>query len=414
MGLLRSVPRLDRPRGSKLETIEGLPPNMASVPPGCRFAPRCPYKIPICEQEPQLYPTDTGGLSRCHRHEEIAAGKIVWAAASGTTQDGATHGGEPLLSVRDLSKEFTVSGGLRDKGGTVRAVQDVSFDIYPGETVGLVGESGCGKTTVGRLVLKLESPTAGLIKFAGADLSKASQAELKALRRKIQVIFQDPYSSLNPRMTVGQIIGEPLHVYGLAKGKAAIGSRVTELLENVGLRPEMAERYPHQLSGGQRQRVGIARALAMEPSFIVCDEAVSALDVSIQGQIINLLEELQRKYGLAYLFIAHDLAVVRHISMRVLVMYFGRIMEVADRDVLYRDPLHPYTKLLLDAAPVPDPTVEKEREPRLIKGELPSHLAPPPGCVFNTRCPLASEECRQVVPPLEEKKPGHFAACIKV
>jgi peptide/nickel transport system ATP-binding protein len=234
------------------------------------------------------------------------------------------------------------------------------------------------------------------------------------VRRKVQVIFQDPYSSLNPRMTVGQIIGEPLHVYDIVPGREAQEARVAQLLEQVGLRPEFAKRYPHQLSGGQRQRVGIARALAMEPSFIVCDEAVSALDVSIQGQIINLLEDLQRRLGLAYLFIAHDLAVVRHISMRVVVMYFGRIMEVADRDEIYRDPLHPYTKLLLDAAPVPDPTVEKGRAPRLIHGELPSHLAPPTGCVFNTRCPLASEECREVVPPLREVRSGHYAACIKV
>ena len=234
------------------------------------------------------------------------------------------------------------------------------------------------------------------------------------MRRKVQVIFQDPYSSLNPRMTVGQIVGEPLHVYRLAPDAAAVTERVTQILGQVGLRPELAERYPHQLSGGQRQRVGIARALAMEPEFIVCDEAVSALDVSIQGQIINLLEELQRTLGLAYLFIAHDLAVVRHISMRVVVMYLGRIMEIADRDTLYREPLHPYTKVLLDAAPVPDPTVEKTRAPRLIKGELPSPLAPPTGCVFNTRCPLAGPECRDGGPPLRELKPGHFAACIKI
>jgi peptide/nickel transport system ATP-binding protein len=414
MGLLRSVPRLDRPRGAKLETIEGLPPNAASPPPGCRFAPRCPYRIPICDTEPALLPTDTGGLSRCHRHGEIAEGKLVWASAAGGVQDAVLQKREPLLSVRELTKHFSVRGGLRGVSGTVRAVQDVSFDIMPGETLGLVGESGCGKTTVGRLILRLEDPTAGELRFEGADISKATAAEMKAMRRKIQVIFQDPYSSLNPRMTVGQIIGEPLHVYKLVPGRNEEKARVGELLGQVGLRPEMAARYPHQLSGGQRQRVGIARALAMEPSFIVCDEAVSALDVSIQGQIINLLEDLQRRLGLAYLFIAHDLAVVRHISMRVVVMYFGRVMEVADRDAIYREPLHPYTKVLLDAAPVPDPTVEKGREPRLIKGELPSHLSPPPGCVFNTRCPLASEECRQIVPPLEEKRPGHFAACIKV
>ncbi len=414
MGLLRSVPRLDRPRGNKLETIEGLPPNAAAPPPGCRFAPRCPYRIAICETEPALMRTDTGGLSRCHRIAEIAEGKLTWAAAgAGTTQTEAKTG-EPLLTVRNLTKNFEVRGGLRGASGTVRAVQDVSFDIYPGETLGLVGESGCGKTTVGRLILRLEDKTSGDLRFEGMDLSAASASEMKAVRRKIQVIFQDPYSSLNPRMTVGQIIGEPLHVYKLVPGRKQEQERVAQLLEQVGLRPEMAARYPHQLSGGQRQRVGIARALAMEPSFIVCDEAVSALDVSIQGQIINLLEDLQRRLGLAYLFIAHDLAVVRHISTRVVVMYFGRVMEVADRDAIYREPLHPYTRVLLDAAPIPDPTIEKGREPRLIKGELPSHLSPPSGCVFNTRCPMASDECRQVVPALEEKRPGHFAACIKV
>jgi len=414
MGLLRSVPRLDRPRGAKLETIEGLPPNLANVSTACRFAPRCPFRIAICDQEPPLFHTDTGSLSRCHRQEDIAAGKITWASASGAGEKDVAATAPPVLSVRNLTKHFSVSGGLRGTSGTVRAVEDVSFDIYPGETLGLVGESGCGKTTVGRLILRLEEATGGEIHFEGVNLSTASPAQLKAMRRKVQVIFQDPYSSLNPRMTVGQIIGEPLYVYKIVDGRKQIEKRVAELLENVGLRPEMAERYPHQLSGGQRQRVGIARALAMEPSFIVCDEAVSALDVSIQGQIINLLEDLQRKFKLAYLFIAHDLAVVRHISARVIVMYFGRVMEIADRDVIYSDSLHPYTKVLLDAAPVPDPTLEKLREPRLIKGELPSHLAPPTGCVFNTRCPLATQECREVVPPLEEKKPGHFAACIKV
>jgi peptide/nickel transport system ATP-binding protein len=414
MGLLRSVPRLDRPRGAKLETIEGLPPNLANVQSGCRFAPRCPFKIAVCETEPALLTTDTGGLSRCHRHEEIAAGKLVWGAtASGLQQPGALSS-DALLSVRNLTKTFEVRGGFHGARGSVRAVQDVNFEIHPGETLGLVGESGCGKTTVGRLILKLEEPTAGEIRFEGADLAKASAAEMKAIRRKIQVIFQDPYSSLNPRMTVGQIISEPLNVYKLVPDGKKASERVAQLLEQVGLRPEMAARYPHQLSGGQRQRVGIARALAMEPSFIVCDEAVSALDVSIQGQIINLLEDLQRRLGLAYLFIAHDLAVVRHISMRVVVMYFGKIMEIADRDAIYKEPLHPYTKVLLDAAPVPDPTIEKGREPRLIKGELPSHLAPPTGCVFNTRCPLASQECREIVPPLREVKPGHYAACIKV
>jgi peptide/nickel transport system ATP-binding protein len=414
MGLLRSVPRLDHPRGARLETIEGLVPNLANAPPGCRFAPRCPFRIEACTVEPALVPTDTGALSRCHRTAEVAQGAISWPASDAVGTTRTARETRPLLSVRHLTKHFPVRGRFGKPDRVVRAVEDVSFDIAPGETLGLVGESGCGKTTVGRLILRLEQPTGGEISFAGADLLTASPAELKALRRKIQVIFQDPYSSLNPRMTVGQIVGEPLHVYKLAPDAKAARARVAELLGQVGLRPELAERYPHQLSGGQRQRVGIARALALEPSFIVCDEAVSALDVSIQGQIINLLEDLQRRLGLAYLFIAHDLAVVRHISMRVVVMYFGRVMEIADRDAIYAEALHPYTKVLLDAAPVPDPTIEKARAPRLIKGELPSHAAPPTGCVFNTRCPMASAECRERVPPLEEKRPGHFAACIKV
>jgi peptide/nickel transport system ATP-binding protein len=415
MGLLRSVPRLDRPRGAKLETIEGLPPNLASAPPGCRFAPRCPYRLPACADDPPLVETDDGGRSACIRAAEIAAGSLTAAAVAttGSTHQAATAS-EPLLSVRNLSKHFSVRTGFGGTAGTVRAAQDVSFDVFPGETLGLVGESGCGKTTIGRLILHLDQPTAGEIRFEGKDLVNASAAELKAMRRRLQVIFQDPYSSLNPRMTVAQIIGEPLRVYKIVADRKAERARVGQLLSDVGLRPEMADRYPHQLSGGQRQRVGIARALAMEPSFIVCDEAVSALDVSIQGQIINLLEDLQRRYNLAYLFIAHDLAVIRHIARRVVVMYLGRVMEIADRNALYREPLHPYTKLLLDAAPVPDPAVEKARAPRLIQGELPSPLAPPAGCVFHTRCPMAGPECRAAVPPVREIKPGHWAACIKV
>jgi peptide/nickel transport system ATP-binding protein len=267
---------------------------------------------------------------------------------------------------------------------------------------------------VGRTLLRLEQETAGSIVYDGLDVTRANASEIKRYRRSIQVIFQDPYSSLNPRMTVGQIIAEPTLVYGLVPSRAAATRRVSELLAQVGLFDYMAERYPYELSGGQRQRVGIARALAMEPKFIVCDEPVSALDVSIQAQIINLLEELQKTLGLTYLFIAHDLAVVRHISDRVVVMYLGRVMEIADRDSLYSEPLHPYTKALLNAVPIPDPQLERERARSVLGGEVPSPLDPPPGCVFHTRCPMATQECREVVPALREIKPMHFAACIKV
>ena len=415
MGLLRSVPRLDRPRTGRLETIDGLPPSAADPRPGCRFAPRCPFRLPVCDVPPPLVATDTGALSACIRAPEIAAGKLAWGKAAAPTAEIASPGwSEPVISVRNLTKHFPVKTGLLARTRLVRAVEDVSFEVRPGETLGLVGESGCGKSTVGRLILRLEKPTAGSIAFEGRDFAQTSRAEFKAMRRKIQAVFQDPFSSLNPRMTTGQIVGEPLKVYGLSADSAATRERVGTLLNEVGLRPEIADRYPHQLSGGQRQRVGIARALAIEPQFIVCDEAVSALDVSIQGQIVNLLEALQRKRGLSYLFIAHDLAVVRHISSRIVVMYLGRVMETADRDELCERPLHPYTKLLLDAAPIPDPAVEKARAPRLIQGELPSPLSPPTGCVFHTRCPIATAECRAEVPSLREIRPGHAVACIKV
>ncbi|MBI4240828.1 MAG: ATP-binding cassette domain-containing protein [Candidatus Rokubacteria bacterium] len=321
-----------------------------------------------------------------------------------------------MLEVRNLVKHFPVgSGGLFARhGGLVRAVDGVSFSIRRGETLGLVGESGCGKTTTGRCILQLERPTSGQIIFEGRELTGMTDAELRPLRRKLQVIFQDPYSSLNPRMTVGQIVAEPLKVHGIVPDGTERRRRVAELLSVVGLLPALADRYPHELSGGQRQRVGIARALAMEPAFIVCDEPVSALDVSIQAQIINLLEELQERFRLTYLFVAHDLSVVRHISDRVVVMYLGKIMEIADRQALYEDPLHPYTKALLSAVPIPDPDVEARREHIVLGGEVPSSLNPPSGCVFHPRCPIAIEECKGVVPELREVKPGHWAACIRV
>jgi oligopeptide/dipeptide ABC transporter ATP-binding protein len=324
--------------------------------------------------------------------------------------------GDVILEVRNLVKYFHISGGgfLGGHPAVVKAVDDVSFSIRRGETLGLVGESGCGKTTTGRCILMLERPTSGQVIFEGRDLTTLAAAELRAVRRKIQVIFQDPFSSLNPRMTVGQIIAEPIAVHRIVRERKARNERVQELLSVSGLLPAMADRYPHELSGGQRQRVGIARALAMEPSLIVCDEPVSALDVSIQAQIINLLEDLQNRFGLTYLFVAHDLSVVRHISDRVAVMYLGKMQEVTDRASLYAEPLHPYTKALLSAVPIPDPVVEAARERMELKGEVPSPLNPPSGCVFHPRCPVAVEECQRVIPALREVRTGHYAACIRL
>ena len=417
LGLLRSVPRLDRPRGPRLETIEGLPPNLLDPPTGCRFAARCPYAMPFCKEAPVLAEMEAGHDVRCLRAEEIANGTAVAPTEVSASPPAPPDANAPvLLSVRSISKEFSVSGGLSSLTGgraVVHAVTGVSFEIKAGETLGLVGESGCGKTTIGRMILRLEEPTSGELGFGGEDLVHATGADLKALRTRIQVIFQDPYSSLNPRMTIGQIIAEPLLVYRKQPTRKAARTRVEELLTQVGLYPYMADRYPHQLSGGQRQRVGIARALALEPEFIVCDEPVSALDVSIQGQIINLLEELQQRLGLTYLFIAHDLAVVRHISHKVVVMYLGRVMEMAERDALYSAPIHPYTQALLEAAPVPDAALERARPRHVLGGELPSALTPPQGCVFHTRCPHASGECRAEIPQLREIRPSHWAACIK-
>jgi oligopeptide/dipeptide ABC transporter ATP-binding protein len=312
---------------------------------------------------------------------------------------------DALLEVRNLVKHFRVGKGA------VRAVDDVSFTLRRGETLGLVGESGCGKTTTGRCVLRLEKPTSGQILFEGIDLATLSDDALRKTRRRMQVIFQDPYSSLNPRMTIGQILAEPLKVHAIVPEKAARAARVRELLVQVGLLPQHEKRYPHQLSGGQRQRVGIARALAMEPALIVCDEPVSALDVSIQAQIVNLLEDLQARLGLTYLFIAHDLSVVRHISDRVVVMYLGKVAEIADRKALYEAPVHPYTRALLSAVPIPDPKLEAHRERTVLRGEVPSSLNPPGGCVFHPRCPIAEGRCATEVPALREIRPGHWGAC---
>ena len=316
-----------------------------------------------------------------------------------------------LLTVKNLVKYFPIHAGLLSRHiGDVRAVDDVSFEIGAGETLGLVGESGSGKTTIGRLVLRLLKATSGEVTFDGRDVMKMSRTSIRHVRKEMQIIFQDPYASLNPRMTVGDIVSEPLAIHKIATGKAA-EARVKELLKLVGLHPNHANRYPHEFSGGQRQRVGIARALAVDPKFIVCDEPVSALDVSIQAQVINLLEDLQQQLGLTYLFIAHDLSVVRHISTRVAVMYVGKIVEQADRDTLYENPMHPYTQALLSAIPIPDPRVERRRKRIVLTGDIPSPVNPPSGCRFRTRCPIAFARCTVEEPPLTEYAPGHFAAC---
>ena len=325
-------------------------------------------------------------------------------------------GEHPLLEVRGLRMHFPVSEGnfTHRRVGEVKAVDGIDFTVRRGETLGLVGESGCGKTTTGRCILRLERPTAGEIRYDGADIARLDRRKLLALRRRIQVIFQDPYSSLNPRMKVGEIIAEPIRVHRIECDAARRTARVRELLSLCGLDPKFADRYPHEMSGGQRQRVGIARALALEPEFIVCDEAVSALDVSIQAQIVNLLEDLRDRFGLTYLFIAHDLSVVRHLCHRVAVMYLGRIVELAECDELFDNPLHPYTQALLSAVPAPDPTVEETRTFRPVKGEVPSPINPPSGCVFHPRCSIAVEGCSVTRPELRELRPGHWVACSEV
>jgi len=319
-------------------------------------------------------------------------------------------GARPLLEIANLRKFYPIRKGLIPRVvGNVQAVGDVSFSVAEQETLGLVGESGCGKTTVGRCVLRLIEPTGGSVKFDGADVLALSSGELRGLRRRMQIIFQDPYSSLNPRHTVAETVGDAMRLHGIVKTRAAVRDRVSQLLERVGLNRNYINRYPHEFSGGQRQRIGIARALAVEPEFIVCDEAVSALDVSIQAQILNLLSELQREMKLAYLFIAHDLSVVRHISDRIAVMYLGHIVEEAGTDDLFASPTHPYTRALLSAIPIPVPKRARTNIP--LEGDVPSPINPPSGCHFRTRCPLATAECAEARPPLVEIGPGHRAAC---
>ena len=325
-----------------------------------------------------------------------------------------THSAQrPLLEVRGLRKHFPVTRGalLRRKIGSIKAVDGVSFDVMHGETLGLVGESGCGKTTIGRCILRLEVPTQGSVRFDGVDLATLSGSSSRAYRRRMQAVFQDPYGSLNPRMRAGDIIAEPMIIHGTHRTSQQRASRVRTLLDLCGLPVGIAQRYPHEMSGGQRQRVGIARALALEPDFVVCDEPVSALDVSIQAQIINLLEDLRDELGLTYLFIGHDLSVVRHLCHRVAVMYLGKVVESGPADVIFDAPRHPYTQALLSAIPVPDPDVERGRAPTPLAGEVPSAMNPPGGCVFHPRCPVAVEACTRRIPELIQQRAGHHLAC---
>ena len=338
------------------------------------------------------------------------------AAVRDDAQFRGTHSDEVLVEVKDLKMFFPVTEGIliHRVVAHVKAVNGVSFQIKKGETLGLVGESGCGKTTTGRCMIQLEQATSGEILYQGTDLTKLDSQEMIDFRKKIQIIFQDPFSSLNPRMTIGDIIAEPMKVHGIIDDPTECRQRVLELLTKCGLKENFAERYPHEMSGGQRQRVGIARALAMNPEFIICDEAVSALDVSIQAQVINLLEDLREEFGLTYLFISHDLSVIRHICHRVAVMYLGNMVELADCDELYDNPMHPYTQALLEAVPIPDPDLEKARAHKIVKGEIPSPMNPPTGCVFHPRCEKAVASCSQNVPEFREVKPGHWVACTEV
>jgi peptide/nickel transport system ATP-binding protein len=413
MGLLRSVPRLGETVPVKLEEIPGAPPDMRHDVAHCAFAPRCPFADhqSMAARPPLEAADQPDHLVACWHWRELAAAGVADRPLPELQQRTAATT-EPLLEVRDLRTHFPIHRGIFGRqAGVVRAVDGVDLSIPAGTTLGLVGESGCGKTTLGRTVMRLETPTAGQLRFDGADITRASGSELRAVRRRMQMIFQDPYSSMNPGMRVGDIVAEPLRIHRLGN-RREISERVGELLQRVGLTEGSAARYPHEFSGGQRQRIVIARALALGPSLIVCDEPVSALDVSVQAQIINLLGDLQRDLGVTYLFIAHDLAVVKHISHEVAVMYLGKVVERAPRDAIYARPLHPYTDALLKSVPEPDPGEARRRERRVLQGDLPSPANPPSGCRFNTRCPMAREGiCNVEEPPLRELEPHHFVAC---
>ena len=421
--LINAVPRIDRhvPGQRRLVTIEGTPPDPIAHPPGCRFAARCPFRIDKCTEHPDLLELAPGAKARCWvtQSGNPLPPPSTRAPVPAQAKAGMDHGagtklerGERMLQLRGVVKHFPLpKRSFFGKKEIVHAVDGVDLDVAQGETVGLVGESGCGKSTLARVVARIHQPTAGSVVFHGQDIANATQSTIRPLRRRMQMVFQDPYASLNPRMTVADILGEPLRLHKITSSEAETRKHVGELLDVVGLGPKAAERYPHEFSGGQRQRISIARALSVRPDFIIADEPISALDVNIQAQIINLLIDLQERFGLTYLFIAHDLAVVRHISDRVVVLYLGKVAEVAPADKLFAEPLHPYTRYLISAVPIPDATVEKGRKRLPLQGEPPSALDPPSGCRFRTRCPIAKSICAEVMPPMIEHRPGHFAAC---
>jgi peptide/nickel transport system ATP-binding protein len=418
--LINAVPRIDRhlPGTRRLTTIEGAPPDPLAIPAGCRFAARCPFRIARCDNHPALIDLAPGRKARCWVTESgdplppAATVQRATAVAVPAAELSKMATAEPLLAVRGLVKHFPLRrDGLFGAKKALRAVDGVDLDVAAGETVGVVGESGCGKSTFARLLVRIHEPAAGSICFAGQEIADASPSAIRPLRRRMQMVFQDPYASLNPRMTVAEILGEPLRFHGLTATPAGTSERVAELLAAVGLNPGMATRYPHEFSGGQRQRISIARALALKPDFIIADEPISSLDVNIQAQIINLLIDLQERFRLTYLFIAHDLAVVRHICDRIVVFYLGKVVEIAPAEDLFTAPLHPYTRYLISSVPIPDADAERRRERLPLVGEPPSAVDPPSGCRFRTRCPIAKQICADVPPPLAAHRTGHLAAC---
>lgn len=421
IGLLKAVPSLSDPKERRLVPIEGVTPDLRYRTGVCAFAPRCMYATESCftEPAPELrdVPGDNGHMTACHRDIDKSSAPVKPIADTmRKLKDSRELAKQDIvMEVRGLKVSYPVFKGLlRRKVAELAAVDGVSFEIHRGETFGLVGESGCGKSTLARALMGLIEPTDGSMLFQGREWHNLSEKEMRKMRRDMTMIFQDPYGSLDPRQRAGDIVGEPLRNFKLVKNEKEYKERVNELFRLVGLDPALQNRMPHEFSGGQRQRIGIARAIATNPAFIVCDEAISALDVSIQAQIINLLEDLQEELGLTYLFIAHDLTVVRHISDRIAVMYLGQIVEVADWKSLYENPLHPYTQALLEAVPIPDPEREAKRERKLIRGEVPSLMNRPKGCAFSNRCPLATDECRQGVPALRPVHEAHSVACFKV